>query len=267
MRFTVIASSRSEHQLSHQSALCAGLKLYGIDSITSIGPSSTKHVACWGWRQGKILRDAGHEVLVMERGYIGNRFSLSSLAWNGLNGYGEFPNIENCDSARFDNVATLKPWKHDGEYVLIMGQVPGDASLRGRNLMPWYESVAVLAADFYGLPVLFRPHPVAIKRGARQQPRHTQVCRADSLEKSMSKAAVVITYNSNSAVDAVLAGVPTIAYDAGSMAYPVTAHSIGELVRPDRQQWANDLAWCQWSIDEIRDGTALKGVLGMKGLI
>lgn len=268
MRFTVVANNRSDHQLGHQSALCNGLNKLGINAIPSSGASLTKHVACWGWRNGKSLRDAGHEVLVMERGYIGDRFAYTSLAWNGLNGYGEFPSYpENCDSSRFDTMAKMKPWKTGGEYVLIMGQVDGDASLRGRNLMPWYESVAVLAGDYYGLPVLFRPHPVSVKRGYKIHPRHTQVCRAESIEKSMAGAAVVITYNSNSAVDAVLAGVPTIAYDAGSMAYPVTAHAIGELIMPDRQQWANDLAWCQWSIDEISSGEALKSVLSMKGVI
>ena len=263
MRFTIIAANKSAHQQEHQAALAEGLSKFGITAHKSIAGSSTNLVSCWGWRHGKILRDMGHEVLVMERGYIGDRFSYSSLAWNGLNGLAKFPDKTGCTSERFDRVGKIRPWKEGGEYVLIMGQVPGDASLRGRNLVPWYEGIAVLAKDFYGLPVKFREHP---KSKSRTRPRHTQLCTAGTIQESMDGAAVVVTYNSNSAVDSLLYGVPTIAYDSGSMAWLVANHTIGELINRDREQWAYDLAHKQWTLDEIASGEALKDLLAMKGL-
>lgn len=265
MKFTVISNLRSHHQVAHQNAMAAGLSAHGIDPIISAGYANTKHVACWGWRHGKALRDAGHEVLVMERGYIGDRFFWSSLAWNGLNGYGEFPQAD--AEERFSRMGCIKPWKDGGDYVLIMGQVPADMSLRGKNLVPWYEANAVLARDSYGLPVKFRPHPVSLKKGHNVRPRHCEICTTKTLEDSLAGAAVVITYNSNSAVDSVLAGIPALSMDPGSMAYEVTGHKVGDIIKPDRDSWAERLAHCQWSLDEIQSGHAVGKLLSMKGLI
>lgn len=78
---------------------------------------------------------------------------------------------------------------------------------------------------------------------------------ADDLEN----ARLVVTFNSNSAVESVIAGVPAIAMDMGSMAWPVTAHMLEDVnspVRCDRTQWAHDLAYTQWNLDEMRSGEA-----------
>lgn len=260
MDFTVISSPRAAHQVSHQAALAEGLKSHGINPILTIGNyARTKHVACWGWRLGKALRAAGHEVLVMERGYLGDRFEWSSLAWNGLNGRGEFGKAPE-DSSRFADNFTMQPWKQGGDYILIMGQVPGDASLQGRDMMPWYEQAAREAADKYGLPVQFRAHPLAARKGHRQKLRNATQSTGE-LSDALAGAAVVVTFNSNSGVDSVLAGVPTVAVDQGSMAWDVTGRSIGDCVTPERDAWASRLAWCQWRLDEISSGAALNGLI------
>lgn len=264
MEFTVLANPRASHQVTHQDAIAEGLRAHGIDVVLSAcDRSRTKYVACWGWRIGKLLRQAGHEVLVMERGYLGDRFEWSSLAWNGLNGRAVFPPAPHDQGERFKKYFSMLPWKSGGENVLIMGQVPGDASLQGRNLVPWYQQAAKKAEAAYGLPVHFRPHPVALRKGHRHVIRGT-TRSTGSLEAALANAAVVITYNSNSGVDAVLAGVPTIAVDEGSMAAAVTGKSIGEIITPAREQWAAELAWKQWRLDEIASGEALANLLDIK---
>lgn len=237
-----------------------GLRALGHEPICTHGTPSTKHVAVWGWRMGQVLRNQGKEVLVMERGYLGDRFKNTSLAWNGLNGRGTFA-PDNTDPARFNEQFAMKPWKQGGDYALIFGQVPGDASLQGRDMMPWYEQAAE-EAKAYGLPVKFRQHPLALKKVGVQKVRGA-IASTGSLEDDLNGAAVAITWNSNSAVDAVLAGVPTVTMDEGSMAWGVTAHEIGKVVRPDRTDWASALAWKQWTADEIRSGAALVGLLEM----
>lgn len=258
---SICINPSSSHQRDHQVALADGLKTHGITAVFSHGNPDTKHVACWGWRMGKMLRDRGHEVLVMERGYLGDRFNWSSLAWNGLNNYGDFGEIPDDGGGRFRKYYTLDPWREPGgDYVLLMGQVPNDASLRGRNLMPWYESVGVIAADAYKLPVRFRPHPNLAQKGIKQNPRHCEKS-FDDLDTAIANARVVITYNSNSAVDAVVRGVPAVTMDEGAMAWPVSGHVIGLELRPNREKWAREMAWKQWRLEEIADGSALNIVL------
>lgn len=253
---TVIAARLHWH-LDHATAFSEGLKAHGVRAHPSppTTRARTKYVACWGWHIGEHLRRRGHEVLVIERGYVGDRFAWSSLGWNGLNGRATF--CPKDDASRFEthHAHLLKPWKDGGDYVLLIGQVPGDASLAGKNLAPWYEQTARAAAVAYGLPVRFRPHPMALKRNAARPVRAAPTL-GGTLEEALAGAAIVVTWNSNTAVESVLAGVPTVAMDGGSMAYAVCGHEIGAICKPERAQWAARLAWCQWTMDEIRSGAA-----------
>lgn len=257
MRFTVMASENSAHQKAHQLAMIEGLRANGIAAIASPNRAvaNTDLIVCWGWRIAEPLVRAGKKVLIMERGYIGDRFKYSSLAWNGLNGYGRFAEIDD-GGKRFSEVAELKPWKQDGDFVLVMGQVPGDQSLKGKSLIPWYEKVINEASTHYDMPVFFRAHPLAYKRGTFPPPRGAGVVNC-SLELALEKAAVVVTFNSNSGVDAAISGTPVVAYDEGSMAWPVSTHNVLEISRPCRENWAYKLAWKQWTIEEIKSGLAL----------
>lgn len=259
MKFCVLASPRAPHQLAHQSALADGLAACGVDAEVSLGAvgKGTTHVACWGWHQGRALREAGYEVLVMERGYVGDRFAWTSLGWNGLNGRADFPIVLPTHKP-----PDVKPWRRDGSYVLLLGQVPGDASLQGRDLSYWYAQVAGEARKAYGIPVHFRAHPLAARRGGSKAVAGTMPS-AGSLDEDLAGAAMAITWNSNSAVDAVLAGVPTVAMDEGSMAWEVTAHKVGDTVMPDRAEWLQRLVDYQWTLDEIRSGAAVRPLLEM----
>ncbi len=57
-----------------------------------------------------------------------------------------------------------------------------------------------------------------------------------------------------------IAGVPVMAADPLSMIYNIAPHTVAELKKakaPDeREQWANDLGYTQWSEEEIRSGMA-----------
>lgn len=262
--FTIIANHRAKHQLDHQKALADGLKARGIGSVLSGSEShvETDLVACWGWRVGKRLRDRGHNVLVMERGYIGDRFAYTSLGWNGLNGFARFPEYA-LDRTRFDRLnITVKPWKKWGDYALILGQVPQDASLRGRDLVPWYSDIARDIITEYQIPVSFRPHPDLAKKGLSQDIKNADVSRG-TLDEALEKAAFSICFNSNSSVDSVIAGVPCIVADRGSMAYEVCSTDLDRLYRPDRTEWLYRLAYKQWTIDEIQSGYPIKSLMDM----
>lgn len=239
-------SQRSPHQVIHLKALQEGLQRHGALDL------GDNVIACWGWRNGRQHRARGRDVLVLERGYLGDRFAYTSIAWNGLNGRGEFPEYPDDGGTRFRALGLeLKPWS-GGEYVLIAGQVPGDAALQGRDLRTWYASEAAAAAETWRLPVKFRPHPLAYRRGPVRPVPGTEMAEGD-LAQTLVGAAVVVTFNSNLGVDALLAGKSATCADSGSMIWGVSWAC--------REQWAHRLAWKQWSIDEIRSGEALVGIV------
>lgn len=245
---------------SHRALLVEGMRNIGVEVLEPdmYGDVRGKHVCAWGWRRSEVFRNKGYEVLVMERGYIGDRFKLTSLGWNGLNGFADFPEYPDDGGARFrEHGGVLKPWKEKGDYVLILGQVRGDASLRGQDISSWYEKTAKAIKKHYGVPVYFRMHPDAIRRGGYKE--ILDVPRLEgTLEQALSEALFTVAYNSNSCLDSILAGVPCYAGDRGTMAFDLCMPHWQALHYPDRERAVHRIAWTQWSQEEIRTGIALE---------
>lgn len=266
MKVSVLASPNASHQLDHAHAIKQGFARNGIAAQVCYYnhqvPAFTDVVVCWGWRVGKSYRNLGYDVLVMERGYIGDRFIWTSLGWNGLNGRATMPIIDD-GGARFRHYHSSLLKERDygrNDYVLLIGQVPGDAALGGKDLSDWYRSMMREAQSIYQLPVRFRPHPRA-SFGA--YPKELMLYTGDLLE-SIAGARAVITYNSNTAVEAVLAGKPALAFDEGSMAWEVCSHVLGDDYNGDRLDWAYKLAWKQWLMSELEDGSAVNYLLRLR---
>ncbi len=252
------------HQQSHGAAIKAGLEVHGIECEFTDGDrvdvTADFHVT-WGaeHKRPRIFEWSAENnlpVLVMERAYLPDRLEYTSMGWNGLNNRATFPECRD-DGARFRShwPNLLKPWRTIGErgYVLICGQVPGDASVKNVNLAEWAQTVVDIAWD----DLLFRPHPVLIERKATiRRPKGVKISTAETLEEDLAGAKLCVTYNSNSGVEAVLAGVPTVAFDEGSMAWPMACHGALNALRPNRDEWAHNLAFSQWTLDEIANGTA-----------
>lgn len=253
---TFLASPRSVEQNALFNSAAKALSRQGVKAyVQNLGSyPGTKAVSCWGWRHGERLRRSGHEVLVFERAYLGDRFSWTSIAWNGLNGRGDFCLPKTITSERFEkNFAPLTPWKTGGKYVLIAGQIIGDMSLQGKDLTKFYEEAAEKLGKIHGLPVYFRPHPHV--KDARQNFRPQIPALGGTLDEAMDGAALVVTWNSNTAVDAAVNGVPAMSFDKGSMAWGVTSHDFSDSIkRPDRMAWAARLAHCQFTREEIAAG-------------
>lgn len=259
-----VVSNRNGSMNERAMAMAAGLERHGYDAVIvpkgSMPPDGSPFIVCWGWREGRRLRDAGYNVLVMERGYIGDRFHWTSLGWNGLNGRSTW-NAPADNGERFSkhHGHLLKPWRKKDGYALIMGQVRGDAALSDVVIDHWYLKIAA-EMQRAGYRVKFRPHPEAIRRGIAGDVL-ASVRLNGTLEEALDGASCVVTYNSNTGVDAALAGVPVIAIDEGSMAWPVAAHGTQlQLVTPDRDDWCNRMAWRQWTPDEIASGFAWEHV-------
>lgn len=265
----VIYAPRQGHQLRHADLFAAGLKRHGIAAARQ--PSHCA-IDCdlavfWGHRQTGVMarqHATGGRYLVMERGYLGDRLAWTSLGYDGLNGRADFCLPDAVDPERFrrHHAPAMRDWAlpGDGRYALLLGQVPTDAALRGVDFLDWCRRAAAEIQAETGLDVVFRPHPLARHALPVAGTRILAGARSDgTLAAALEGAALAVTWNSNSGVDAVLAGVPTVTMDRGAMAWPVAAHAIGPaalMQRPDRTDWAARLAWCQWTADEIGNGDA-----------
>lgn len=108
-------------------------------------------------------------------------------------------------------------------------------------------------------PILYRPKPswreaVPVKGATLQRGgKLAHLLRHD--------VHALVTNGSNAAVDAIIEGVPVVALGE-TIGRPVAETEIGNIEDPffpseaARRQWLSDLAYCQWTLDELRSGEA-----------
>src|SRR5690348_377702 len=151
-------------------------------------------------------RSKNLDVVVLETGYInrgdGEKHHYAA-GFNGLNGRADFRNKNSPDDRAKMLGVELKPWR-EGKYILLCGQVPWDASVDGSDHQQWLQESLARLRSVTTKEVVFRPHPLA--RSAYAQ----LGCHVSnrSLEQDLADAHAVVTFNSNTGVDALLAGVP-----------------------------------------------------------
>lgn len=209
--------------------------------------------------RGKVIEEQKKlkkDTIVLETGYIkrgDGPENYYAAGFNGLNGRADFKN-ENSPSDRFEKLGIeLSPWTlNEHGKILLCGQVPWDASVQNINMADWILDMAHIIQQVTRREISFRPHPLAKLPSIRGLEYSTE-----PPEEAIRKSFAVVTYNSNTAVESVIEGVPAFSFDPGSMAYEVTSHDISDLrdpYMPDRTQWANNLAYAQWTPDEMRKG-------------
>ena len=74
---------------------------------------------------------------------------------------------------------------------------------------------------------------------------------------TLSQAFCTVSYSSGFAIDSLINGCPAIATNSANFAYPLGLTSVNGISRmklPCREQWIRDLAYCQWSQDELGTG-------------
>lgn len=204
-------------------------------------------------------RSRNLDVIVLETGYIkrgDGSENYFAAGFNGLNGRADFKNV-GMPSDRFLQLdINLKPWRATGDYILLAGQVPWDASVDHIDMEEWLrEKIQQIRANT-DLPIVFRPHPLGNIRPLPDCEYSTRPLSAD-----LANARAVVCFNSNIGVDATIEGIPVFVGDVGSMVYGIANDDISLLGAPllkDRQQWANDIAYTQWLPSEMSTGLAWK---------
>lgn len=190
-----------------------------------------------------------------------------AVSYNGLNSYTENA-FHDCPSNRWEQLnIELQPWKKEGKTILIAHQHRQDW-LGGRrtNAFGMMLSLAKLSE----LPIKIRLHPnhwrncdfpeftghtFTLVHGRR----HTA-----PIEDDLQDAYCLLTYDSNAAVDAIIAGVP--AFTVGRTIADKCIKKDFDLNKPlyynNRERWAAWAAYQQWTIEEIAAGTPFQYLLG-----
>jgi hypothetical protein len=238
---------------------------HGIDVIWSVLFNGRMTANRSIWQQNQKQKKP---TIVLEVGGI-NRGTTWKVGLNGINRDAYFGDSNNDDSRKHLLGLLEKPWRTNGEYILIAGQ--HDKSLQWRD-MPrmsnWFLDTYDEIRKHTDRPIIFRPHPRCrlehIERGlrhvTRQEPRHVNGTY-DSFDMGFDNIHCTISYSSNPGIHSIIEGVPAFV-STHSLAYDVAndidfLQDIESPLEPDRQQWLNDYAYTEWTVEEISQGISL----------
>lgn len=190
--------------------------------------------------------DSGGRMIYVEEGFV-KRGTYYSVGWDDLNGLATFYN-EHSPPDRWNALrVSVRSKQRTEDKYLVCGQVPWDVSVQHTDHGLWCRTMFHQMRDI-GHDVMFRPHPRMVTDVRAKYGIDKMFWDADPLDRCLRRYSHVLTFNSNVGVDAVIAGCQTTAVDKRSMVYDV--------FKKGRRQWAWDIAWAQWSLEEMASGQA-----------
>ena len=141
-----------------------------------------------------------------------------------------------------------QPWRQDGSTILIVEPGEFAASIMHVEAKSWGEQVADELRKYTDRPIEFRSKTNKKTRTSLYQ----QLCRGNYY--------CTISINSNSAVESIWAGIPAITLNK-HVSNAVTRNKlsdINDLYYGPLGDWLTWLSYCQFTFDELMDGTALE---------
>jgi len=246
----------------------------------SVKPRETEYHVC---RQN--IQKAAQQIVYVETPFLGRVIrSDGEHAWyrvglNGfLNGQDAFDleiDHHHCNSVlKYLGLTSWPGWRDPSQgNILLMTQLPGDASVRAMDMAQWTLYCISRIRQLTDRAIRVRLHPALSAKGRQEFLRdlapilienHSNVTWSSGLDQTLNAAlsdcGVCVTYSSGSAIDAIVRGIPTIAMDEASMAFPVSSHFVEDVIDPklatrsEVEQWIQMLANNQFNEQQIRSG-------------
>lgn len=221
---------------------------------------------------GDILRHynaRGVPVLVLDLGYMRRAYRggpdpkvYHQLGLNGLNWLPPGPVPSDRLDALHLHVAPQRSTHADAPVYLI-GQKADDAShgMDGEALVAWANGVIAELRQHTKRTIIWRPHP----HSPHLQVAADAVCTGH-LGQALAAAHCVVTYNSNTGHDALMAGAPVLCSPAAPY-HKVAPWPLSEVERRPiantavRRAYFARLAYGQWCTPELETGEPVAFIL------
>lgn len=192
----------------------------------------------------------------------------------GINGFladDAFFNNKNSPEDRWEMIRKARsieilPWNYEGNHILIVLQLPNDASLRGENISKWAYSICKKIRSKTDFPILVRKPQLErifdtkyLKKIINLKNVTIQDGSRENLFETLDNSCFVCTFSSGMGIDSILRGKPVVVTSKGSFVYPLRTELEDALnnkfFTPNRTKILSEISYCQWHIDEIKNGT------------
>lgn len=175
----------------------------------------------------------------------------------------------NVDPDRWKKISqklnvNLKPYRTQGEHILICLQRNGGWSMAGLSVIDWLDTTVKKIQLSSKRHIVVRPHPgdKKIMNILRIKYKNVSLSTKPSLLDDLQNAWATVVYNSSPSVASIIEGVPAFITDPEpkhSQSYAVANTDLNQIENPvlhERQHWIEKLAMCHWNFNELQSGEA-----------
>jgi hypothetical protein len=245
----------------------------GVCNYQKSDAANADLIVQWGVSYQNNLPTRGKKpVLILDFPYW-NRRSRNTDEFYKVSLNGQHPTNyvmhENHDSTRYFETGggEIKPWSDGGDFILLAGMGIKAARQNGYELGEWEEKAFKIIKSQTDKPVIYRPKP---GRGAPRIHGTIYDDGTQSIEKALEGAYCLVCHHGNPTVTALQMGIPIYMNGFIGAASHLARHDLSDIhnhFKPDnRQQFLNNLAHWQFSIDEIKSGYVIQS-FRKRGLI
>jgi hypothetical protein len=200
----------------------------------------------------KHYRSQNKPVIVLEVSCL-RRDHTWKIGINGIN-LGSYFVPAGVDNSRKNQLLLdVKPWRTQGDHIIICSQHGFSHQWRDQPSMDqWVNNTITNVRQYTDRPIIVRPHPRFPVNIKNSDVRISKI----SFKQDLVNAWAVINWNSNPGVESIIEGIPSFV-GPESLAMPVAntqLTAINDPIMPDRTQWLNELAWTEWTTEEMANG-------------
>lgn len=193
-----------------------------------------------------------------------HRYSLNSVYPNeGIYFFDELDTNKWSNYSQWHGV-DLKPWRLDGNHILILCQRPKGWNMFNNDQDLWLDKTISKIRKYSQRPIVVRMHPgdgTRFKQIEKIQKRYgnlISISEKENIRDELVNCWCAVGYNSTPNVVAAIEGIPVYVEDpkhswAADIAFTDLSLIEGPPV-PDRSNWANKIANIHWSNDEVIQG-------------
>lgn len=205
-------------------------------------------------------RAAGRPVVYIDMGYWGR---LEGGKWSGYHKVSVnarhptayFQRVRHDDKRVTRFGLKITPWR-SGRTIIVAGTSGKGAAVDGFYPQQWETAAIGALRQHTDREIIYRPKPSW--GGATPIPGSTFCQTRVDIGQWLSDCHAVVTHHSNAAIDGLLAGVPAFCLEG--VAAPMAIADLEKIEAPlfpeGREQWVNDISYCQWTPAEMEAGLA-----------
>lgn len=182
---------------------------------------------------------------------------------------------KNIDPSRWNRIRKsigydLKPWRRNGEHVVILMQKDSGWTMGEKNNVEWCSNTIDEIRKYTNRRIVVRTHPsdVNIKEKYTMIARNKGVTLSETkdIREDLRSAWCSVSYNSSPGAVSVIEGIPVFITDKDYKKSPAFAvgnvdmSKIDDPIMPDRTEWIQKIAMSHFSVDDIKKGLLWNGV-------